>query len=124
MPRSSTGPELALRRQLHAAGLRFRVHPRQLPGTPDIALTRARLAVFVDGCFWHGCAAHGVLPKHNRKWWAEKLRANRERDARNDDRLTVIGWLPIHVWEHESAEEAAARIVVLWSLRTGRTPTS
>jgi DNA mismatch endonuclease, patch repair protein len=75
---------VALRRRLHAAGLRFRIHPRDLPGRPDIALTRAKMAVFVDGCFWHGCPAHGVLPKHNREWWLQKLRANSERDSRND----------------------------------------
>jgi DNA mismatch endonuclease, patch repair protein len=84
MPGSSTGPDVALRRRLHAAGLRFRIHPRDLPGRPDIALTRAKMAVFVDGCFWHGCPAHGVLPKHNREWWLQKLRANSERDSRND----------------------------------------
>ena len=82
MPRSSTGPEVALRRALHAAGLRFRVHLRELPGTPDIAFTRAKVAVFVDGCFWHGCAQHGVLPKNNREWWREKLGRNRDREQR------------------------------------------
>ncbi len=120
MPRSSTGPEVLLRRRLHAAGLRFRVHVRTLPGTPDVVFTRARLVVFVDGCFWHGCPVHGVLPKHNRDWWAQKLHINRERDARNDERLTAAGWLPIHVWEHEPVDEAVARIVVLWHERTGR----
>jgi DNA mismatch endonuclease (patch repair protein) len=93
-----------------------------LPGTPDIALSKARIAVFVDGCFWHGCPAHGVMPKHNRDWWTEKLRANKERDDRNDGRLNAAGWLPVHVWEHEPADEAAARIVALWRTRTGRVP--
>jgi DNA mismatch endonuclease, patch repair protein len=120
MPRSSTGPEVALRRRLHAAGLRFRVHLRNLPGTPDIVLTRARIAIFIDGCFWHGCPTHAVSPKHNRDWWAQKLHINRERDARNDARLTEAGWLPIHVWEHEPVDEAVTRIVVLWHERTGR----
>lgn len=103
MPRTSTGPEVRFRRGLHAAGLRFRVHLRQLPGTPDIVLTRARMAVFIDGCFWHGCPTHGVLPKHNGAWWAEKLRGNKERDLRNDARLIDGGWLPVHVWEHDPA---------------------
>jgi DNA mismatch endonuclease (patch repair protein) len=124
MPRSSTGPEVALRRRLHAAGLRFRIHPRDLPGRPDIALTRAKMAVFVDGCFWHGCTIHGVLPKHNREWWLEKLRANSARDSRNDARLTDAGWLPVHIWEHEPVDEAVDRVVRLWRERTGRAATS
>jgi DNA mismatch endonuclease (patch repair protein) len=122
MPRSSTGPELALRRQLHAAGLRFRLHLRTLPGTPDIVLTRARIAVFIDGCFWHGCPVHAVVPKHNREWWIDKLRGNTERDTRNDSRLVEAGWLPLHVWEHEPAAEAANRIIRLWRERTDRRP--
>jgi DNA mismatch endonuclease, patch repair protein len=120
MPRSSTGPELTLRRHLHAAGLRFRLHVRQLPGRPDIVLTRARVAIFIDGCFWHGCPTHGVLPKHNRDWWVRKLQGNKERDLRNDARLVEAGWLPVHVWEHEPVGEAVSRIVDLWRERTGR----
>src|SRR4051812_16232274 len=73
MPRASTKVEVALRRSLHARGLRFRIHRRDLPGTPDIVLPGVRLAIFVDGCFWHACPDHGVVPKNNRQWWQEKL---------------------------------------------------
>jgi DNA mismatch endonuclease, patch repair protein len=120
MPRSSTKPELALRRALHARGLRFRVHRRDLPGTPDIVLSKARVAVFVDGCFWHGCPEHGVLPKNNREWWTDKLAKNGERDARKDEELMALGWTPVHFWEHMSAEDMADPLVALWRKRTGR----
>jgi DNA mismatch endonuclease (patch repair protein) len=114
MPRSSTQPELLLRRALHARGLRFTVNRKDLPGTPDVVLSRARIAVFVDGCFWHACEAHGVVPKNNRSWWHEKLQANRERDHRKDQALRRAGWLPVHVWEHEAVPDAAEQIVRLW----------
>jgi DNA mismatch endonuclease (patch repair protein) len=105
MPRESTKPEVALRRALHARGFRFRLHRRDLPGTPDIVFPRQRLAVFVDGCFWHGCAEHGVLPKNNREWWRAKLAANVERDARKDAALVAMGWTPLHLWEHTPLED-------------------
>jgi DNA mismatch endonuclease, patch repair protein len=120
MPRSSTGPELALRRELHARGLRFRVQGRGLPGTPDVILTKARVAIFVDGCFWHGCPEHSVKPKNNAKWWAEKLEANTERDQRKDAELSAIGWTVLHFWEHSSVEVMADRVVEVWRARTGR----
>ncbi len=120
MPRSSTKPELTLRRALHARGLRFRVHRRDLPGTPDIVLSRARIAVFVDGCFWHGCLQHGVVPKNNREWWQAKLATNAERDLRKDAELQSLGWLPMHFWEHTPVEEMAEAVVTAWRLRTDR----
>jgi DNA mismatch endonuclease, patch repair protein len=120
MPRSSTGPEMALRRALHARGLRFRITRRDLPGTPDIVLSAARLAVFVDGCFWHGCAEHGTLPKSNREWWAAKLAGNAERDRRKDQELRDLGWTPLHLWEHSAVEEMAEEVAALWRVRTGR----
>ena len=86
MPRSGTKPEIALRRELHRRGLRFRVNLRGVPGSPDIAFTRARLAVFVDGCFWHGCPDHYVAPKNNSQWWADKLAENRRRDMKVDEK--------------------------------------
>jgi DNA mismatch endonuclease (patch repair protein) len=117
MPTRDTGTEMALRRELHRRGLRFRVQVRTLPGRPDIALTRVRIAVFVDGCFWHRCLDHGTAPKNNGKWWAAKLAANVARDRRKDENLRDLGWLPIHVWEHEDTADAADTIQSLWQSR-------
>jgi len=104
--RRDTAPELALRRALHAAGLRFRVvYP--VPGnrrrTIDIAFPRRRLAVFVDGCFWHGCPEHGTKPGSNSAWWQEKIRTNRERDRDTDRLLADAGWAVLRLWEHVPA---------------------
>ncbi len=117
MPRRDSGPEMALRRELHSLGLRFRIQYREIPGTPDIVFTRARVAVFVDGCFWHQCPEHGVMPKANREWWKAKLEGNTERDRRKDRALLEQDWLPVHVWEHEDVTEAAGRIRDLWEER-------
>lgn len=114
MPRHSTGPEMLLRRELHRRGLRFRVHPKDLPGRPDIVFTRARLAVFVDGCFWHMCKEHGTIPKNNREWWLAKLQRNVERDTEKDEALREAGWTPVHVWEHTDLSEAADTVERLW----------
>ena len=120
MRRRDTGPELALRRALHRRGVRFRVHAANLPGRPDIVLVRVRLAIFVDGCFWHGCADHGVTPRANRSFWTEKIRANQLRDRRNDAALIELGWSLMHVWEHEDPEVVAARVELIW--RQGSRP--
>ena len=120
MPRRDSKPELRLREELHRLGLRYRIQLRGLPGTPDIAFTRARIAVFVDGCFWHRCPEHGVTPKSNRDWWKAKLDGNVARDRRNDLALTGLGWLPFRIWEHEDPVEAALRVEELWRTRTGR----
>lgn len=117
MPRSGSKPEMALRKELFHRGLRFRVNFRKIPGSPDIAFTRARIAVFVDGCFWHGCSIHGTLPKNNREWWRGKLEGNRARDMRKDSELREMGWLPIHYWEHDDMEEVADEIEELWRER-------
>jgi DNA mismatch endonuclease (patch repair protein) len=93
-----TRPELALREALWAAGCRYRKQAR-LPGRPDIAFIGARLAVFVDGCYWHGCPRHYSSPATNRAFWVEKLRANAARDQRKDAELEALGWRVIHVWE-------------------------
>ena len=119
MPRRDSKAELRLRRELHRLGLRYRVQFRGLPGTPDIAFTRARIAVFVDGCFWHRCPKHGGTPKANREWWVEKLEGNVGRDRRKDEELQGIGWLPVHIWEHECPVEAARGIENLWKARIG-----
>lgn len=108
-----TGAELAIRRALHAMGLRYRVHRRPLPGVRrevDILFGPARVAVFVDGCFWHGCPDHGTSPKANSEWWSNKLRRNRERDVDTTERLVQAGWTTIRVWEHEPPDQAASRI--------------
>jgi DNA mismatch endonuclease (patch repair protein) len=117
MPTRDTATEMALRRELHKRGLRFRVQARTLPGRPDIAFTRARIAVFVDGCFWHRCPAHGTSPQNNGEWWAAKLDANVARDRRKDEKLRDLGWLPVHVWEHDDPADAADTIHALWRSR-------
>ena len=114
MPRSSTGPEILIRKELHRRGLRFRIGDRVLPGRPDIVFTAARIAVFVDGCFWHSCPDHGILPKNNRDWWREKLARNVERDREKDAQLEEMGWTVVHVWEHEPPPTAADTIERLW----------
>lgn len=109
-----TEPEVALRRELHARGLRFRKNwkpEKDLRCTPDIAFTRARVLVFVDGCFWHSCPAHGGIPRANQEWWAAKLASNTMRDRRWDQELSQRGWLVVRVWEHEEADTAADRVV-------------
>ena len=114
MPRSSSGPEMLIRRELHSRGLRFRVNHPRLPGRPDIAFTAARIAVFIDGCFWHSCPDHSVLPKNNRDWWRSKLERNVERDREKDAQLEKLGWTVVHVWEHEEPLEAADAIEQIW----------
>jgi DNA mismatch endonuclease (patch repair protein) len=117
MPRRSTGPELAIRRELHRRGLRFRVDHPGLPGRPDIVFTRARVAVFVDGCFWHRCPEHGSLPRNNAQWWLAKLDRNVARDRAKDAALTELGWSVIHVWEHEPPTAVADRVEAEWRRR-------
>jgi DNA mismatch endonuclease, patch repair protein len=107
--RRDTKGELELRSLLHRRGLRFRVHAL-LPGLrrrSDIVFTRARVAVFVDGCFWHGCPEHGSWPKQNADWWREKIEANQRRDRDTDARLKAAGWTVVRVWEHDDPTRAA-----------------
>lgn len=113
--RSGTKPEVALRSNLHRRGLRFRKDFPVRVGTgrpvrPDIVFTRARVAVFVDGCFWHGCPEHQVIPKSNHDYWVPKLRRNADRDREVDQALTVAGWQVIRIWEHEPDDVAADRV--------------
>lgn len=115
--RSSTKPELALRRELHRRGLRFRVNHPGLPGRPDLAFTRAKVAVFVDGCFWHRCPQHGTMPRNNRDWWQAKLDRNVARDRAKDAALSEQGWVVLHVWEHETTDAAADRVQAEWRRR-------
>ena len=116
-PRSGTKPEVALRRELHRRGLRFQANHPELPGRPDIVFTRAKVAVFVDGCFWHRCPEHGTLPRNNRDWWQAKLDRNVNRDRAKDAALGELGWYVLHVWEHESTEPAADRVETEWRRR-------
>ena len=96
----NTGPELAVRRALHAAGFRFRLHRRDLPGRPDIVLPRYRTAVFVHGCFWHGHACRrGALPQDNAEFWSEKIDRNRARDATAVEALVLAGWSVETIWQ-------------------------
>nr|WP_221376996.1 very short patch repair endonuclease [Actinoplanes polyasparticus] len=112
--RAATKPELALRRELHRRGLRYRVNHPRLPGRPDIAFTRAKVAVFVDGCFWHRCPEHGTMPRNNRDWWQDKLDRNVARDRAKDSALADLGWTVLHVWEHEPPSAAADRVEQAW----------
>ena len=108
-----TKPELALRKAVWARGGRYRL-TGSLPGKPDLIFPGPRVAVFVDGCFWHGCPDHGVMPKTNRDFWTTKLNGNKERDLRVTARLQEMGWTVLRYWEHEvaaDAEEVAGRIV-------------
>ncbi len=115
--RVDTAPELALRRLLHAAGLRYRVDfPIEIAGQwvrPDVVFTRLRLAVFVDGCYWHGCPEHCRIPTANRDYWTAKIERNRARDLRNTAMLAEAGWEVVRAWEHERPEETANRVLGL-----------
>lgn len=117
MPRSGSKPEMLLRSELFRRGMRFRVNYPALPGRPDIAFTKAKIAIFIDGCFWHGCPIHGTLPKNNREWWDEKLQGNKDRDRRKDLELQEMGWLALHYWEHDDFEEIADEIEEVWHER-------
>ncbi|MFD3596093.1 very short patch repair endonuclease [Nocardia sp. NPDC058640] len=111
--RANTAPELALRRELHRAGLRYFVDRAPIKGQrrrADVVFPRLRIAVYVDGCFWHRCPEHATDPKNNAQWWADKLAGNVARDRATDTALTEAGWLVVRVWEHEDPHAAAERI--------------
>jgi DNA mismatch endonuclease, patch repair protein len=110
--KTNSGPELRLRSALYRLGLRFRVaaRPDKLRLVVDIVFPSAKVAVFVDGCYWHGCPAHGTAPKTNSDYWIQKIERTQQRDALNDELLLRSGWHPIHVWEHESVPNAAERV--------------
>ena len=112
-----TDAEVALRQEMHRIGLRYRIDyevlrkPRRVA---DVAFPGRKIAVFVDGCFWHGCPEHATWPKQNAEFWREKIEANRRRDADTNDRLRSLGWTVLRFWSHESPAEAAkavARVV-------------
>ncbi|MFL6144328.1 MAG: very short patch repair endonuclease [Labedaea sp.] len=115
-----TRPELALRSAVHARGMRFRVNARPLPAvrrTADLVFPRLRVAVFLDGCFWHGCPDHHRPATTNNAFWASKIDATHRRDADTNQRLEDAGWTVIRVWEHEDPDQAAGRIQEV--VRTG-----
>jgi DNA mismatch endonuclease, patch repair protein len=112
-----TKPELVVRRLLFACGLRYRVNYRVTVGKvsvrPDIVFLRRKIAVFIDGCFWHCCPSHGTRPKANTAYWGPKLARNRERDALVNAALAAAGWTVLRIWEHEPPADAAQRILAL-----------
>jgi DNA mismatch endonuclease (patch repair protein) len=119
--RRDTAAEISIRKRLFAAGYRYRVDYR-LPGTrrrADIAFPRRKLAIFVDGCFWHLCPDHMTWPKNNAAWWRRKLLANQRRDLETDALLQQAGWSALRIWEHEDAEAAARRITAALTVRAG-----
>lgn len=111
---AGTGAELALRREMYRVGLRYRVgyevlkNPRRIA---DAAFPGRRIAIFVDGCFWHGCPEHATWPKQNAEFWRQKIEANRRRDADTDERLRSLGWTVLRFWSHESPMDAAKTIM-------------
>jgi DNA mismatch endonuclease (patch repair protein) len=108
-----TTPERALRSALHGLGLRFRVDARPVPTIPrraDVVLRGDRVAVFLDGCFWHGCPIHFRAPSTNADYWTAKIAGNRTRDAATGALLEAAGWVIVRVWEHESTDVAARRV--------------
>lgn len=116
-----TKPELALRRTLHSLGLRYRVDQRPVADIrrrADVVFAGVQVAVFVDGCFWHGCPEHGTWPAANAKWWRDKIEGNKQRDADTNARLAQAGWTVLRIWEHEDTDEAAVRVVRVVSRRS------
>lgn len=111
---TGTGAEIALRRELYRRGLRYRIDfevlkkPRRVA---DIAFPGQMIAIFVDGCFWHGCPEHATWPKQNSDFWRQKIEANRVRDTDTNERLRNIGWTVLRFWEHEQPTEAAEIVV-------------
>ena len=119
----NTGPEMTLRAKLHRLGLRFRIHVRPVDGLrreADIVFRPARTAVFVDGCFWHGCPDHATWPKVNGAFWKAKIEANQARDLATNVLLGANGWEVIRVWEHEDMDSAAVKILETVGARRSR----
>ena len=112
--RRDTKPELAVRRILHASGLRYRVDLAPLKGyrrRADVVFTRRRIAVFIDGCFWHGCPQHYRVPGTNVDYWQPKIERNVQRDAETSLALAEAGWTVLRFWEHQAPDEVAASVL-------------
>jgi len=123
--RRDTAPELALRRELHRRGRRFFVDRAPLKGLrrrADLVFPRRRVAIYVDGCFWHSCPVHATRPKNNAAWWADKLAGNVARDRDTDTRLTEAGWAVVRVWEHEDPVTAADLVDLALHAAAGAEP--
>lgn len=121
--RRDTAPELELRSELHRRGLRYRVDRRPLKAVPsraDVVFGPAKVAVYVDGCFWHSCPEHGTMPRSNEAFWRDKLDRNRERDAMANELLGAAGWTVVRVWEHEEVDAAADRVEAAVRASLGR----
>lgn len=114
-----TAPELTLRQALWQHGLRYRLRPR-LPGTPDLCFVSSRVAVFVDGCFWHGCPQHYSAPVRNAAFWSRKVERNLERDRRTQAALEADGWTVLRVWEHEVKSDLAGVVATIATLLSER----
>lgn len=111
-----TRPEKLIRSILFRRGLRYRIDSPVLPGTrrrADIVFPKARVAVFVDGCFWHGCPEHGTWPKASAEWWKQKIESNQHRDRDTTARLEAAGWRVIRIWEHDEPAQAADLIATI-----------
>lgn len=118
-----TTPEMRLRRALFAQGMRYRIDFKTPHGRADVVFTRRRIAIFVDGCFWHGCPEHYVRPRSRTEFWSGKLRGNVARDQRQTRALEASGWRVLRLWEHEVFEDLAGavdRVAALWAGDTGR----
>lgn len=108
-----TKPEQLIRRLVHAQGLRYRLHARPLPDlrrTADLVFRPAKVAVFIDGCYWHGCPEHYVRPRTNSGFWSEKVARNIARDRETNEHLIAAGWLVLRFWEHEPSDLCADKI--------------
>lgn len=120
--RRDTKPEMRVRRILHAAGLRYRIDARPIAASrsrADIVFTRRRIAVFIDGCFWHRCPIHGTAPKANAAYWGPKLDRNAKRDSDVTAALTAAGWTVLRFWEHEDPRDVAREVVANWLAAEG-----
>jgi len=121
--RKDTAPELAVRSLLHARGLRYRVDFPVLPRRrADIVFTRQRLAIYIDGCFWHGCPIHATSPKANAEYWSPKLAANVARDNETVQRLEAAGWRVARFWAHESAQWIADEVLKILNMPLAANP--
>lgn len=116
-----TKPEMAIRRLVHAAGLRYQVDAKpvqSLNRRADLVFRGPKVAIFVDGCFWHGCPEHHTVAQTNAGFWAEKVRRTRERDVETTTALEAAGWIAVRVWEHEDPVAAASRVISVVRMRS------